>query len=210
MVYKKPYVERGVAVAEITAITPQKKDRTRCNIEVDGRFYCGMKLETVMKNRLKAGQTVCADELSRMQLESEKTTAFDKALTHITATAKTEREVRLFLQKKGYLGDVCDYVVDKMKEYGFLDDGELCKERLQGQGAAAHRVKVKAKGSFGRGDGGGARLSGKRIGEREEGAGKISARKGARRQNAAKGVRASAVQRIRLRYGESRAFGAAR
>ena len=127
MVYKKPYVERGVAVAEITAITPQKKDRTRCNIEVDGRFYCGMKLETVMKNRLKAGQAVCADELSRMQLESEKTTAFDKALTHITATAKTEREVRLFLQKKGYLGDVCDYVVDKMKEYGFLDDGEYAR-----------------------------------------------------------------------------------
>lgn len=150
MVYKKPYVERGVAVAEITAITPQKMDRTRCNIEVDGRFYCGMKLETVMKNRLKAGQTVCADELSRMQLESEKTTAFDKALTHITATAKTEREVRLFLQKKGYLGDVCDYVVDKMKEYGFLDDGEYArayvKSACKDKGRLLIALKLKQKG----------------------------------------------------------------
>lgn len=40
---------------EITGISPQKKDKLRCNIEVDGKFYCGMKLETVIVNRLKAG-----------------------------------------------------------------------------------------------------------------------------------------------------------
>lgn len=150
MVYKKPNVERGVAVAEITAITPQKKDKTRCNIEVDGRFYCGMKLETVIKNRLKAGQTVSADELSRMQLESEKTTAFDKALTHITATAKTEREIRLFLQKKGYLQDVCDYVTEKMKSYGFLDDETYAQTYAKSAGKEKGRrwiaMKLKQKG----------------------------------------------------------------
>ena len=110
-------------MSEITAITPQIKDKTRCNIEVDGRFYCGMKLETVMQNRLKVGASVTAEELSLMQLESEKATALDKALTHITASMKTEREIRTYLRKKGYLDDVCDYVVEKMKGYGFLDDG---------------------------------------------------------------------------------------
>lgn len=110
-------------MSEITAITPQVKDKTRCNIEVDGRFYCGMKLETVIQNRLKVGVSVTTEQLSFMQLESEKATALDKALTHITASMKTEREVRTFLRKKGYLDDVCDYVVEKMKGYGFLDDG---------------------------------------------------------------------------------------
>ena len=114
-------------MAEITAITPQVKDKLRCNIEVDGRFYCGMKLETVMQNRLKVGSVVTPEELSRLQLESEKSTALDKALTHITATMKTEREIRDYLKKKGYLQDVCDYVVGKMTEYGFLDDGAYAK-----------------------------------------------------------------------------------
>ena len=109
-------------MAEITAITPQKKDKTRCNIEVDGRFFCGMKLETVMQNRLKAGMTIEADELSRMQLESEKLTALDKALTHISVSMKTEREIRTFLKRKGYLQDVSDYVVEKMKGYGYVND----------------------------------------------------------------------------------------
>lgn len=108
---------------EITAITPQIKDKTRCNIETDGRFYCGMKLETVMRARLKVGMHVSEEELSRLQLESEKASALDKALSHISASMKTEREVRDFLHKKGYLDDVCDYVADKMKEYAFLDDG---------------------------------------------------------------------------------------
>ena len=109
-------------MAEITAITPQIKDKTRCNIEVDGVFYCGMKLETVIQNRLKAGSVVSEQELSAMQLESEKSTALDKALHYITASMKTEKEIRDYLRKKGYLEDVTNYVVEKMKGYGFLDD----------------------------------------------------------------------------------------
>lgn len=121
-------------MAEITAITPQVKDKTRCNIEVDGRFYCGMKLETVIKNRLKAGATVSCEELSQLQLESEKTTALDKALTHITASMKTEKELRAYLAKKGYLQDVSDYVVEKMKEYGFLDDEAYARAYAESAG----------------------------------------------------------------------------
>lgn len=137
-------------MAEITAITPQKKDKTRCNLEVDGRFYCGMKLETVVKNRLKVGVAVSGEELSRMQLESEKTTALDKALTHITSSMKTEKEIRDFLKKKGYLRDVSDYVIGKMKEYGFLDDGEYARayaERaVKTKGAKLIRLELRAKG----------------------------------------------------------------
>lgn len=130
-------------MAEITAITPQKKDKTRCNIEVDGRFYCGMKLETVLQNRLKAGMIVSPEELARMQLESEKTSAFDRALTHITATMKTEREIRLFLARKGYLADVCDYVVGKMKEYGFLDDGEYARAYAESAGKSKGKELIR-------------------------------------------------------------------
>lgn len=131
-------------MAEITGITPQIKDKTRCNIEVDGRFYCGMKLETVMQNRLKAGMCVSLETLSRMQLESEKMTALDKALTHITSSMKTEREIRDFLKKKGYLSDVCDYVAEKMKGYGFLDDGQYAKTYAESAGKRKGRRLIAA------------------------------------------------------------------
>lgn len=131
-------------MAQITAITPQIKDKTRCNIEVDGRFYCGMKLETVIGHRLKVGDDVTAEALSQMQLESEKRTALDKALTHIAASMKTEKEIADFLQKKGYLQDVRGYVIAKMKEYGFLDDGEYAKSYAESAGKRKGRRLIAA------------------------------------------------------------------
>lgn len=135
---------------EITAITPQKHDPKRCNIEVDGRFFCGMQLITVMEHRLKAGAVVTEEELSSLQLEGEKQTALDKALSHISASMKTEREIRDFLRRKGYLQDVSDYVVEKMKGYGFLDDAAYAKAYAESagkrKGGRLIRMELRKKG----------------------------------------------------------------
>lgn len=135
---------------EITAITPQVKDKTRCNIYIDGRFYCGLTIETVIKNRLKIGQTVSLEELENAQLESEKNTALDKALNHISATRKTEKQVRDFLVKKGYLPTVIDFVIEKMRGYGFLDDNEYAEAYVgfasRKKGSRLIRMELKSKG----------------------------------------------------------------
>ena len=137
-------------MAEITAITPQLKDKRRCNIFIDGKFYCGMLLETAVKNRLKTGTTVSEDELSAMQFDSEKQTALDKALTHISASKKTEKQIRDFLKSKGYLSAVNDYVIAKMREYGFIDDYEYAKDYFaltqKKKGKRLIRMELKGKG----------------------------------------------------------------
>ena len=135
---------------EITAITPQIKDKRRCNIYLDGRFYCGLTLETTVKNRLKVGQVVSPEFLSEIQLESEKHTALDKALAHISATRKTEKQVRDFLSGKGYLSDVIEFVIEKMKGYNFLNDGEYAEAYIQSAGARKGgrliKMELKSKG----------------------------------------------------------------
>ena len=137
-------------MSEITGITPQVKDKGRCSIYVDGSFCCGLTLETVVKNRLKVGQTVTEEELSAMQLESEKNTAFDKALTHLSATRKTEKEMRVFLSGKGYLPTVIDYVVEKLYEYNFLNDGEYAEVYVDNggkkKGGRLLRAELRGKG----------------------------------------------------------------
>ncbi len=135
---------------EITSITPQKKDKSRVNIAIDGRFFCGMKLETAMQNRLMAGMTITPEELSRMQFESEKLTALDKALTHISHSMKTEREMRDFLRGKGYLEEIISYVIGKMKGYGYLDDKEYAARYAEGvksrKGARLIALELRRKG----------------------------------------------------------------
>lgn len=135
---------------EITSITPQKHDASRCNIEVDGRFFCGMQLVTVMEHRLNVGSVVTEEMLSALQLAGEKQTALDRALSHISASMKTEREIRGYLRRKGYLQDVSDYVVEKMKGYGFLDDAAYARAYAESagkrKGGRLIRFELKRKG----------------------------------------------------------------
>ena len=135
---------------EITAITPQVKDKRRCNIFVDGRFCCGLTLEATVKNRLKVGQIITPERLAEIQLDSEKNTAFDKALTHISATQKTEKQVREFLQGKGYLPAVVDYAVEKLRSYNFLNDGQYAESYVESiskrKGSTLIRMELRSKG----------------------------------------------------------------
>ena len=135
---------------EITAITPQVKDKTRCNIYVDGRFCCGLTLEATVKNRLRVGQIVSQERLSEIQLESEKNTAFDKALTHLSATRKTEKQIREYLQGKGYLDGVIDYAVEKLRGYNFLNDEEYAEAYVEcaakRKGGRLIRMELRGKG----------------------------------------------------------------
>ncbi len=135
---------------EITAITAQVKDKTRCSVYIDGRFACGLTVETVVKNRLKVGQIIDEETLLQMQMESEKNTAFDKALTHLSATRKTEKQIRDFLVKKGYLPGVCDYVVDKLRGYDFINDGEYAEAYTEAaarrKGSRLIRMELKSRG----------------------------------------------------------------
>ena len=115
----------------ITSIAVQKNDSTRCNLELDGQFYCGLKIETAVQNGLKKGMLVSEEFLHGIRIESEKKEAFDRALKHISASAKSEREIRTFLAGKGYLDEVIDDVVERMKRYGFLDDESYAKARAE-------------------------------------------------------------------------------
>ncbi len=135
---------------EITDIMPQIKDKKRCNIYVDGRFYCGLTLEATMKNRLKVGQIIEPEKLAQIQLESEQNTAFDKALTHLSATQKTEKQIRDFLSKKGYLPAVVDYVMEKLRSYDFVNDGAYAESYVgfaaKKKGGRLIRMELRGKG----------------------------------------------------------------
>ena len=59
-------------MGEITALSVQSKDKSRCNVYIDGRFSCGLSIEVAVKNRLKVGMQVDDAFLAAIQLEGEK------------------------------------------------------------------------------------------------------------------------------------------
>lgn len=120
----------------ITRITEQAKDKKRCNLYLDGTFYCGLTLESVMRERLKVGMIVERETLDQIQIESEKETALEKAYGHLSHSMKTERDMRDFLKRKGYVEPVVDYVLEKLRSYGFVDDSEYAVRYASSAGKA--------------------------------------------------------------------------
>ena len=136
-------------MSTITYIEPQVTDKTRCSIFIDGRFYCGIKLEVAVKYRLKAGMVIDKAQLDIIQLETEKAQAVDKALTHISASPKTRKQIRDFLIKKGYVDAVIDYVFERLDYYGYADDRQYCKmyvESVSGKSKRAIEVELLKRG----------------------------------------------------------------
>lgn len=124
----------------ITSIEPQIKDKTRCSVFVDGRFYCGIKLEVAVKYRLKAGMSVDKEYLDGIQLETEKAQAVDKALTHISASPKTRSQIAKFLKDKGYVPAVIGYVFERLDYYGYADDKAYCKAYIESVSGKSKRA----------------------------------------------------------------------
>ena len=113
---------------KITDIKPQIKTPTRVNIYLDNSFYCGLELETLMKNRLKIGMEIEEERLDEIQKESEASRAFDRALNFISRSKKTRKQVKTYLAGKGYTEKTIDFVIEKMEGYAFINDGEYAEE----------------------------------------------------------------------------------
>ena len=112
---------------KITDMQIQKKNKTRANVYVDGEFAFALEMLTVMKLGLKIGQEVSQERLSEAIFDSEKSVAFEKAMDYLGRGMKTAKQMRDYLDKKGYDSRVVEYVVAKLKEYRYVDDDAYAK-----------------------------------------------------------------------------------
>ncbi|PWM72753.1 MAG: hypothetical protein DBX59_05560 [Bacillota bacterium] len=137
-------------MGRITEISPQVKDKKRVNVYIDGAFKCGLSLETAAKFRLKAGVEIDEERLKEIEFDSERQAALEKAAAHISKTMKTERELSLFLSRKGYGDAVVSFILEKFKSYGYIDDAAYAKSYVTAhsakKGARLIKAELRARG----------------------------------------------------------------
>ena len=137
-------------MARITSIEQQQRDKARCSVYIDGVFYCGLKIETAIKYRLKQGMDIEKSRLDEIQLDSEKLQATEQAMRHLSATIKTRKQMTDFLLSKGYTQLVIDHVIEKLESYGYIDDYAYCRSyagSVKGKGKAAIRAALIQRGA---------------------------------------------------------------
>lgn len=135
---------------KITDLTVQIKNKKRCNLFLDGEFFRAVSLETVLKQRLKVGMEIDQKSLAQTIFEDDKTEALSKAADYISKNLKTQKQVKEYLLKKGYSEEIIWHCIDKLKEYGYINDEEYSKRYIESvsknQGRRLVEYKLMMKG----------------------------------------------------------------
>ncbi len=127
---------------QITKIEVQKRNKNRVNLYIDDEFFCGLSLETVMKNHLKEGQQTSEQQLKYLRFETEKQVALGKATGYIAKCQKTKKQINDYLLKKGFEAETIDYVLEKLEEYHFVDDELFAKNYVKAKGKNCGQKKL--------------------------------------------------------------------
>ncbi|HEX7071676.1 MAG TPA: RecX family transcriptional regulator [Rhodothermales bacterium] len=119
----------------VTAVEVQKNDPTRVSIFLDGAFAFGVSAEIAVRERLRPGRTLTADEQNRILAQEDLSAARTKALDYLSRRARTEWEVRKKLLDSGFATEAVNSVVSRLTELGYIDDanyaGRFAAARLE-------------------------------------------------------------------------------
>ncbi|MCM1367208.1 MAG: RecX family transcriptional regulator [Roseburia sp.] len=127
-------------MGKITDISAQKRNKSRVSVFIDGEFVCGLDAVTAVSSRIRIGDEITADELKKLVAESEKNSAFEKAVGYLSASPRSKKEIRTYLLNKGYDLEVVVSTVEKLDAYRYTDDHAYAQSYI--------RSKSKKYGNF--------------------------------------------------------------
>lgn len=118
-----------------------KSDNYR--IYLNESYFLTLNAYTIFTYHLVVGMDIEESELEKIQFDGEKTLAFEKAVDLLSKGSKTTREMREYLTKKGYKQTVCNYVVETLEGYKYLNDEEYAKMFVSDKKNAKGKLMLK-------------------------------------------------------------------
>lgn len=135
---------------EITSLEVQKKNTERVNIYLDGEFAFGLNLMDAAV--LKKGQKLSEAEIATLREKDAIIKAFDAAVNFLSYRPRSVKEIRDKLTKKEYAEHLIDDVIQRLENYGYVDDRAFAKlwirdrNRLKPRGKRALQYELRNKG----------------------------------------------------------------
>lgn len=109
-------------MSEITKIEIQKNNKDRVNIFLDGQYAFPLSVETTMKYGLKKGMEIDEKRKTDLIHESDSRVALDKCVHYLNQSLKTKQQIIDYVKKHGFDDSIGEYVIEKLTEYGYIDD----------------------------------------------------------------------------------------
>src|SRR5688500_751300 len=106
-------------------VTGVRERRGKARVFVDGEFWAEIDAGVAAERGLREGVALSHEELAETRVAGERALAMTRALNFLGYRARSEKEVRDRLRRYGTGEEIVEGVVGRLKELGYLDDGDF-------------------------------------------------------------------------------------
>jgi regulatory protein len=132
----------------ITALEPQKRNRRRVSVFLDGNFLFGLSSATVAALGLHVGQVVERADLDRIAREEQLHEARQYAFLLLSCKARTVSELRQRLGRKGFSPDTVSHTLQRLAELKMIDDAGFARRFAEDRITIGHKGKWRVRGEL--------------------------------------------------------------
>ena len=129
----------------VTRLAQQKKDLDRVSVFLDESFAFGLAVDLVIEAGLHKGQRLTAAEQRALLVRQESFAAKASALAGLASQARTTKEVRDALARKGFAEPIIEDTVADLERLGVVDDAAYARAfargRFSGRGYGPARLR---------------------------------------------------------------------
>ena len=94
--------------------------------------WCGIFLDEVLAlYHFKTGMEIDEDEFKEIKLENDEKVSFDMAASYLEKYVVSEKGLKDYLKKKNFDNIVIAKTINKLREYGFIDDEKFAKNYFE-------------------------------------------------------------------------------
>lgn len=111
----------------ITKVERQKKNPSRISLHIDNEYAVGIHKEVLLRFGLRVGDHITDKTLNDLRRTEEIRQARESAIRLLSYRARSEKEIRDRLRKKGFGSSTADEVLDSLLKSGLVNDQEFAR-----------------------------------------------------------------------------------
>uniref|UniRef100_A0A7C4PKA6 Regulatory protein RecX n=1 Tax=Anaerolinea thermolimosa TaxID=229919 RepID=A0A7C4PKA6_9CHLR len=113
----------------VTGLKAQKKNPERINVYLDGEY--AFSLARIVAAWLHIGQALTAEKINQLREQDTLEKAYQAALRLINFRPRAEAEIEKGLLSRGYSGEDCARVINRLKQAGLLGDHQFAHQWVE-------------------------------------------------------------------------------
>ncbi len=112
---------------KISKVEPQKKNKNRCSIYIDGDFRFGLTKEIALKYDLKEGDDISETEINDILLQEEKEKIRNRAFKILHYRRRSTSELRKRLTNIGFDSTLVEHIIEELKTDNTINDEQFAQ-----------------------------------------------------------------------------------